>query len=152
MDNADGEEAGSETDPHAVQNGVARLQDRQHNLEELQQRMTVSGRKQVCATEKSAHMMRSGRGGMVLGFHVQSAVDVETGMIVHHDVITDGADNLWLQPMVEQVQSDSADAGYYYSNGEQLAFVRSRASPLRSYLIPPKNTPYACGRAYLTCP
>ncbi len=70
--------------------------------------------------------MRSGREGVVLGYNVQAAVNVDSGLIVHHEVADDTDDTRQLQPMAEQVkqQADAeilsvvADAGY--SNSEQL--------------------------------
>ncbi|MCZ6641765.1 MAG: transposase [Gammaproteobacteria bacterium] len=70
--------------------------------------------------------MRSGRDGMVLGYNVQSAVEADSGLIVHHEVTSDAGDNRQLQPMAERAKEALgveslevlADAGY--SNGEQL--------------------------------
>ena len=71
--------------------------------------------------------MRSAKEGMVLGYNVQTAVDVDSGLIVHHEVTDEANDTRQLQPMAEQVKAQTdvdtlsvvADSGY--SNGEQLA-------------------------------
>ena len=37
-------------------------------------------------------LMRSGREGMLVGYNIQSAVDAESGLIIHHEV-TDESDD-----------------------------------------------------------
>ena len=81
---------------------------------------------QYCLTEPQAKLMRSGRDGIVLGYNLQSAVEADTGLIVHHDVTDEASDNRQLLPMSEKAKEALgtqelqvlADAGY--SNGEQL--------------------------------
>ena len=89
--------------------------------------MDERGRNQACMTEPDAKLLRSGRDGMVVGYNVQSAVDADSGLIVHYEVTDDSDDRRQLYPMAHQtkVELDQetlsllADEGY--SNGEQLA-------------------------------
>ena len=89
--------------------------------------MDERGRNQACVTEPDARLMRSGREGMVVGYNVQSAVDAESGLIIHHEVTDEGDDRRQLYPVALQTKTELgqetldvlADGGY--SNGEQLA-------------------------------
>ena len=89
--------------------------------------MDERGRNQACMTEPEAKLMRSGREGMVVGYNVQSAVDADSGLIIHHEVTDEGDDRRQLYPMAQQTKTELdqetltvlADGGY--SNGEQLA-------------------------------
>lgn len=108
-----------------VQDALNTLQKRKEKLEVLSKSLD-EGASQCCETEPEAKRMRSGREGIVAGYNVQSAVDTATGLIVHHEVTTDGSDNRQLEPIATSAKSELgvdklqvlADAGY--SNGEQL--------------------------------
>ena len=75
--------------------------------------------------EPEARLMRTAQEGHKPAYNVQTAVEVQTGLIVAHAVTTEATDNRSLWPMVAQVQNvlDGhalhvvADAGY--SNGAQ---------------------------------
>ena len=128
LDEADQEDAEMDLERARVQAALQRLEQ----LDRYEQAMDAGGRNEHCATEPEARLMRSGRDGMVLGYNVQSAVDGDTGLIVHHDVTQDAGDNRQLQPMAEQAKAELgsdelmvlADAGY--SNGEQLAVCEAQ--------------------------
>jgi transposase len=89
--------------------------------------MDERGRNQACMTEPDAKIMCSGRNGMVVGYNVQSAIDADSGLIIHHEVTDEGDDRRQLYPMAWQTKVELnqktldvlADGGY--SNGEQLA-------------------------------
>lgn len=127
LDRADDESPSGELANAAVKNALERLQQQKMTLAKLEAQMDEHGRNQACATEPEAKLMRSGREGMIVGYNVQSAVDAETGLIVHHDVTDDSDDRCQLYPMAQQASVELgmetlqvlADAGY--SNGEQLA-------------------------------
>lgn len=55
-------------------------------LDDIDSEMDERESNQHCSTEPGAKLMRSGREGIVLGYNVQSAVDTDSGLIVHHDV------------------------------------------------------------------
>ncbi len=132
LDKADGDDVTVEMESDRVRQALSRLKAEAGELDEAEQAMDASGRNQHCRTEPDAKLMRSGREGMVLGYNVQTAVDADSGLVVHHDVNDQGGDNRQLQPMAEEskeaLQADKitvvADAGY--SNGEQQAACESQ--------------------------
>jgi len=125
------EQGEAESSPGAVEAALKKLQQRQSRLDALSNTMDEQGLSQVCETEAEVKRMRSGREGVIAGYNVQSAVDDETGLIVHHEVTNESTDNRQLAPMTKAVQAVLdrqtlrvlADAGY--SNGEQLAELDS---------------------------
>ncbi|MGB5398555.1 MAG: IS1182 family transposase [Gammaproteobacteria bacterium] len=127
LNHADEETQPTELASDTVKEALKRLQQQKANLDRLESQMDEWGRNQACVTEPEAKLMRSGRDGMIVGYNVQSAVDAETGLIVHHDVTDDSDDRCQLYPMAQQAKVELgmnalqvlADAGY--SNGEQLA-------------------------------
>lgn len=124
---ADSDPQGTDEQQGSVQDGLRKLQQRQKKLAELAEAMEETKAKQCCETEPQAKRMRSGREGIIVGYNVQTAVESETGLIVHYDVTGDGNDFRQLQPIAEQAKAILdvetldvlADSGY--SNGEQLA-------------------------------
>lgn len=127
LDRADDKAPTVQLDTAAVKKALARLQQQKVRLDKLEVQMDTFGRNQACATEPEAKLLRSGREGMIVGYNVQSAVDADTGLIVHHEVTDDSDDRCQLYPMAQQTKAELdlenlevlADAGY--SNGEQLA-------------------------------
>lgn len=87
--------------------------------------MEAQGLEQFVVGESEARLMRTHQ-GVKVAFNVQSAVDGEHGLILHHAVTQDGSDNQQLEPMAKAAQAVleqahltvTADAGY--SNGEQF--------------------------------
>ena len=126
LDQADSDGPGVELERERVQSALQQLQRRAQRLDQLEQAMDASGRDEHCVGEPEARLMRSGREGTVLGYNVQSAVEADTGLIVHHAVTDEPGDTRLLQPMAEQAQAALgldhlavlADAGY--ANGEHL--------------------------------
>ncbi|MDM3872686.1 IS1182 family transposase [Porticoccus sp. W117] len=133
LDRADAQEDEAEAegipayDPKAIEEALEQLRKRSKRLDQASEVMAQEDKRQHCLTEPDARLMRSGRGGVILGYNLQSAVDVESGVIVHHALTTEAADNRQLLPMATAAQGllerkelqVVADAGY--SNGEQLA-------------------------------
>lgn len=124
-------------DKHDVESGMEREQvqaalRRLERLDRYEQAMDLGERDQHCDTEPDARNLRSSRDGMVLGYNVQTAVEADTGLIVHHEVTQDAGDNRQLLPMAVQAKAvlghDEltvlADAGY--SNGEQQAILEEQ--------------------------
>jgi hypothetical protein len=85
--------------------------------------MDERGRNQACITELDAKR----RDGMLVGYNVQSAVDADSGLIIHYEVADESDDSRQHYPMAHQTKAEldqetldvQADGGY--SNGEQLA-------------------------------
>lgn len=124
---SDKQESELAMDNEQVQQALQQLAQQGTELDKAEAAMDEAGSRQYCVTEPEAKLMRSGREGMMLGYNVQSAVDTETGLIVHHEVTSDSNDQNQLQPMAEGSKKALkaehldvvADAGY--SNGEHLS-------------------------------
>lgn len=125
LDRGDKQEALSPLDRSAVQSALRQLQDRRQQILDQQ---TVLSEQDVSGhnpTEPEARMMRTAHGKRV-AYNVQTAVDADHGLIVHHEVTQDASDNRQLLPVAQaakQVLAQDAlvvvaDAGY--SNGEQF--------------------------------
>jgi transposase len=133
LDRADREQPGVELERAGVQQALESLKQRAQRLQEVEQVMDASGRAEHCATEPDARLMRSGREGMVLGYNVQTAVEADTGLIVHHEVTDAQSDGNQLLPIAEQTKATLgvqqlevlADAGY--ANGEHLGRCERQA-------------------------
>lgn len=125
LDAADCEEAEPGVDSAAVKAALVQLQNRHANNLSCQALLAEQGLTQYVAGEPEARMMKT-QNGPRIAYNVQTAVDAEHGLILHHEVTTDAADNLQLEPMAraarDLLQQESlqvtADAGY--SNGEQF--------------------------------
>lgn len=90
-------------------------------LEALQAQMDEAGSDQLGLTDADARKMPVTQGGgFQVGYNVQVAVDTQTHLIVHDDVVSAGNDRGQLKPMVEGIRralaQDAfavvADAGY----------------------------------------
>ncbi|RJG08617.1 IS1182 family transposase [Pseudomonas cavernicola] len=125
LDEADKSEANEAVDRSAVKTALERLQAKQADNLTCQALMQALELEQFITTESDARMMRTPRGGRV-AYNVQTAVDAEHCLILHHEVTQDGNDTQQLEPMAKAAQSElqqdvltvTADAGY--SNGEQF--------------------------------
>lgn len=126
LDHADAEDSQAEFDREQVQQALERLRRREQRLEVFERGMAASGLNEHCASEPEARLMRSGREGTVLGYNVQSAVEAQSGLIVHHEVTGAQSDTDQLLAMAEQTKETLgvdrlevlADGGY--ANGEHL--------------------------------
>ena len=113
--------------PDAVATAIASLRARRAELDRLAGRLDGEGRNSVVDGEDDARPMRSGKGHKPPAYNVQTAVDADTGLIVHHDVTGEPTDNRMLHPMAMATKHalgfDSltvvADAGY--SKGAQAS-------------------------------
>ncbi len=111
--------------PGAVATAIAALQARRAELDRLATRLEDEGRAMLVEGEEDARPMGFGRGAKPPSYNVQTAVDADTGLILHHEVTDEATDNRMLHPMASatkevlgrEVLSVVADAGY--SNGAQ---------------------------------
>jgi hypothetical protein len=126
MDEIDQTEASDEAGRQSVQQTLSSLRAQQGQIRQQIQLLQESGKTHLVSTEPDARLLKSGQGNVV-GYNLQSAVDAEHGLIVHHAVCQDANDNRQLLPMAVKtkdiLEQDHltvvADAGY--SNGSQLA-------------------------------
>ena len=125
LDEADRNEATEVIDRGAVKAALQQLQGRHADNLTCQTLMATLGLEQFVVGEDEARLMRTHQGPRV-SYNVQSAVDGEHGLILHHAVTQDGSDNQQLEPMAKAAQAVleqaqltvTADAGY--SNGAQF--------------------------------
>lgn len=99
---------------------ISKLTEELERLKKLQVRMREAPDKQLSLTDPDARSMKA-RGEGIVGYNVQTAVDVENHLIVAHEVTNKGSDrsqlhNISLQAQ-EALQTESldvlADRGYY---------------------------------------
>lgn len=125
LDEADRGEEGETIDRSAVQTALRELQVKKANNQTCQVLMEAQGLVQHIVGESDAQKMRTPSGKFV-AYNIQSAVDAEHCLILHHEVTQDGADRQQLEPMAKAAKAElnqsqlsvTADAGY--SNGEQF--------------------------------
>lgn len=125
LDEADKTEAGEAIDRSAIKTALEQLEVRHANNLTCQALMKSMELEQFNTHESDARMMRTHKGPRV-AYNVQTAVDAEHCLILHHEVTQDSDDRKQLEPMAkaakEQLQQDgltvTADAGY--SNGKQF--------------------------------
>jgi transposase len=118
LDEADGTE-GDEA-PGAVSAAIAALQTRRGELSRLAAKLADEGRATLVEGEEDARPMGKGNGPKPPSYNVQTAVDADTGLIVHHEVTDEATDNRLLHPMAMAVKrvlgqeslTIVADAGY----------------------------------------
>lgn len=121
LDEADAAEP--DDTPGAVPAAIAVLHARRGELDRLAAKLEGEGRTTLVEGEEDARPMGKGKGRKPPAYNVQTAVDADTGLIVHHEVTDEATDNRMLHPMASAtkavLQRDAlmvvADAGY--SNG-----------------------------------
>lgn len=106
---------------------IAKLKKEVAYLNEMERTTQALPDKQVSLTDPDSRAMAtSGRGTGIVGYNVQSAVDVENHLIVAHEVTNVGSDRSQLANLAEQARdavgikdlSVIADRGYY--NGTEI--------------------------------
>lgn len=118
-------------DQGKVADALAYLHAHKAQLQDELQTLVDQGQTQTCRTESDAHLMRSGREGVVVGYNAQNAVDAKHQLIIHHELTQSASDNQQLKPITEgarealggALEEVVADAGY--SSGKQLSQVQS---------------------------
>lgn len=109
--------------PEGVPAAPAALRARRAELDRLAARLDTQDRNLIVEGEEDARPMGSGRGPKPPGYNMQSVVDAETGMIVHHEV----TDRRQLHPMAratkERLDLDTLTvvADKEYDNGEHAS-------------------------------
>jgi transposase len=129
LDSADREEPSQARTTKTVRlkDKIATLKEQVQRLAVLEARMLETPDQQISLTDPDARSMAtSGRGSGVVGYNVQTAVDLEHHLIVAHDVVNVGSDRSQLASMTERAKDALevdcleavADRGYY--NGEEI--------------------------------
>jgi transposase len=106
---------------------LAKLKEETTKLAEIEKKVLAAPDKQISLTDPdSRSMATSGRGSGVVGYNVQTAVDTENHLIVHHDVTNVGSDRSQLASTAKAAKAvlgvDTleavADRGYF--KGEEI--------------------------------
>ena len=126
LDQRDKAEQPATINAAAVRAALDTLKHDHANNQALQKHLHDHDLKQLIKTEPDARLMRTAK-GMQVSYNVQTAVDAEYGLIVHHAVTQDGNDHQQLLPVAcatkAVLEQDAltvvADAGY--SNGEHFS-------------------------------
>jgi transposase len=106
---------------------IASLQRRKDRLARRQQELERRDEKVLVFGEPEARPMGYGRAPKTPSYNLQSVVDVESGLIVHHDVYNDANDSHLLHPMsvatkeVLEVETLQVLTDGGYSNAEEIA-------------------------------
>jgi transposase len=121
LDHQDAAEPGDA--PDAVKLALAKLESRRSELDAMAAKLAGQGRNFLVDGEDDARPMGKGNGPKPPSYNVQTAVDADTGLIIHHEVTDEGTDNRLLHPMAKATMEMLgrnelivvADTGY--SNG-----------------------------------
>lgn len=120
------EEGENVLDASTLRETLARLKDKRADVATAAALMAEMGIDHHVRGEAEARLMKTAQGPTRVAYNVQSVVDAEHGLILHHEVTQEASDNRQLAPMAQAakavLEQDAlvvvADAGY--SNGEQL--------------------------------
>ena len=112
-------------DTRSMKDRIAALTEEMDRLKKLEVRMLEAPDQQLSLTDPDARSMRH-RGSGIVGYNLQTAVDVDHHLIVAHEVTNALSDRRQLTRMAQQaktaLQTDSinvlADRGYY--SGQEL--------------------------------
>jgi transposase len=112
---------------------MASLQRRRDRLKKRQIELASRDEKVLVFGEPEARPMGYGRAAKLPSYNLQSVVDVESGLIIHHDVSNEANDSQLLHPMSVAVkgvlETDElhvlTDGGY--SNAKEVARCESEA-------------------------
>jgi transposase len=135
LDSQDSQEGGHRCKADDVQQALKQLQAQGAAIQGDLERLAASRSSMVVQTEREAQVMHSLHGAP--GYNLQTAVEAQSHLIVHHEVSAEANDQRQLQPMAQAASQvlDApctviADAGY--ANGEQMAALD--ASGIVSYV------------------
>ena len=126
LDSADQEEpAVVEAKTVKLKEKIAALKQRMAELKELDVKMQAAPDKQLSLTDPDAGSMKT-RGTGIVGYNVQTAVDIKNHLIVAHEVTNAGTDRDQLSTMAKQARTAMGtqeitaigDRGYY--KGEEI--------------------------------
>lgn len=132
LDEVDASEPDDEAGTRTVA-ALAALRQRRVELDRLAATLDAQGRNTLVEGEAEARPMGTGPGSKPPSYNVQTVVDSQTGLILHHAVTTEPTDNRLLHPMAKAAKDALglegltvvADAGY--SNGAQAAACEADA-------------------------
>lgn len=108
-----------------LENKIVKLKKEIERLNEIEVQLLATDDKQLSLTDPDARSMKT-RGAGIVGYNVQTAVDVKHHLIVAHEVTNVGSDRAQLKNMATQAKDAIAtgelavvaDRGYF--NGEEI--------------------------------
>ena len=139
LDEADREEREEPLGRAAVAAALKELRSKKANCETARMALKELKVTQHVIDEGEARLMRTAQGQEV-AYNVQSAVDAEHGLIVHHEVTNQGNDSQQLEPIAKAAKdvlgSETltvvADAGYF----NQTQFAACEEAGITPYVAP----------------
>jgi transposase len=141
LDSEDGRDSATAGGPQEVRRALAQLQAQGQAIRQEVEQLTAEGRTMRVESEPEARPMRSLHGAP--GYNLQTAVETQSHLIVHHELTTDANDQRQLQPIAEAASqvlqapvTALADAGY--ANGEQIAALDEKG--ITSYVAVRRST------------
>ncbi|MNB93276.1 hypothetical protein D3C75_403970 [compost metagenome] len=142
LDAADKAEGEQMVDRTAIKAALAKLEAKQQDNRSCQALMKSMGLEQFNTHESNVRMMRTPKGARV-AYNVQTAVDAEHCLILHHEVMQDGDARKQLEPIAKAAKAEleqdtltvTADMGY--SNGQQFQACDEAAITV---YVPPNRT------------
>jgi transposase len=110
----------AEAKAERLQEKIASIKEEMQRIKALEPRMLAAEDQQLSLTDPDARAMK-GRGGNIVAYNVQTAVEPEHHLIVAHEVINTGSDRDQLTNMAKQARAAMgaekltavADRGYY---------------------------------------
>jgi transposase/IS5 family transposase len=150
LDEADSTEEGT-AGAGAVAEALEALRDRRAVLDVMADELDATSRTTLVETEPDARPMGKGKGQKPPSYNVQTAVDTENKLIIHHAVTTEATDSRLLHSMAlgakQVLEAESlkvvADAGY--SSGAQAAACEGDGIEA---CVPAKRSPNTRGNFY----
>jgi transposase len=128
-----------------VQSKIAKLKEEMERLKKLEVRMLEAPDEQISLTDPDARSMAtSGRGSGMVGYNVQTAVDVKHHLILAHEVTNVGHDRTQLANMSKQAKAvigtDQLDvvANRGYFKGEEI--LDCEHAGITTYLPKPQTS------------
>ena len=126
-----------------LQEKIQTLENQIDQLNELERQRQAAPDQQLSLTDPDARSMKT-RGGGIVGYNVQIAIDTDHHLIVAHEVINNGSDRQQLAPMAQQAKTALAtealtavaDRGYY--EGEQI--LACEQAGITTYLPKPETS------------
>ena len=130
-------------DKQPFEDKINALKEEMDRLKKFETRMLEAPDKQISLTDPDARSMKT-RGVGIVGYNVQTAVDVKNHIIITHEVSNAGSDRSQLAKIAQQAKQALAvehlevvaDRGYY--NGEEI-HACERAN-ITTYLPKPKTS------------
>jgi len=144
LDETDAAEPAEESAPGDTRAALALLQGRRADVAQALKLMEAMELTQVTLTDADARLMRSARGGSVVGYNVQIAVDDRHGLIAHHAVTQDVSDQNQLAEVAQGAKEElgcatlevAADSGY--ADAEQIQ--RCEDGAITPFVPHPRST------------